>query len=389
MQEKPTILLIHNTYLQKGGEDSIVEQEIKCLKEENYKVSVLFFNNSSNKLSYPFQLFFNLSAFYQVYKLVKQKQIGIVHVHNFYYKASPAVFWAAKLAGAKTILTLHNYRLFCLNGFLYYQHQPCMLCHQEQNFSSGIERKCFKHSGIFSWALAKANNWHKKINTYSKKIDRFIVINPLQEQLLLDIGIDPFKIKYKPNFLTGLSHNYPTNFENRNTFYLFVGRLSEEKGVKDLVQAFKENGKSLLIVGDGPLAKWVQAETTEKIQYSNAIPRASLIKLYESCTALIFPSRWFEGQPMTVIEAQSTGAIVIAAYSSNMSKMIEHEINGLLYSIQPCCQLNQVISNFESLSLENKHQMSKAAYEKFLANYTKEKHIEAIKHLYHFEPNQN
>lgn len=388
MQGKPSILLIHNTYLQKGGEDSIVEQEINILKQEKYGVFVLFFNNSSNKFNYPFQLFFNLNAFWKVYRLVKKNKIDTVHVHNFYYKASPAVFWAAKLAGAHTILTLHNYRLFCLNGFMYYQNQSCMLCHQEQSFDAGIKRKCFKNSSIFSWALAKSNSWHKSIHTYSKKIDRFVVINPLQEQLLLDIGIGAAKIRLKSNFLTGLSNIPPPPFETRQEFYLFVGRLSEEKGIKDLVQAFKENGKSLLIVGDGPLNEWVQQEATEKIQYSKAVARASLVALYASCTALVFPSRWFEGQPLTVIEAQSTGAIVIAAYSNNMSNMIEHETNGLLYAIEPSNLLNQVINNFESLSLEIKQQMSKAAYEKYLANYTKEKHIEAIKHLYHFESNK-
>ncbi|HQS56609.1 MAG TPA: glycosyltransferase family 4 protein [Sediminibacterium sp.] len=324
----------------------------------------------------------------KVYRLVKKNKIDTVHVHNFYYKASASVFWAAKLAGAHTILTLHNYRLFCLNGFMYYQNQPCMLCHQEQSFKAGIERKCFKNSSIFSWALAKSNSWHKSIHTYSKKIDRFVVINPLQEQLLIDIGIETAKIRFKSNFLTGLSNTPPPAFETRQSFYLFVGRLSEEKGIKDLVKAFKENGKSLLIVGDGPLSEWVQQETTDKIQYSKAVARESLVALYASCSALVFPSRWFEGQPLTVIEAQSTGAIVIAAYSNNMSKMIEHETNGLLYPIEQSNQLNQVINNFESLSLETKKQMSKAAYEKYQANYTKEKHIEAIKHLYHFESNK-
>ena len=390
MQQKPSILLIHNTYLQKGGEDSIVEQEINSLKQENYPVFVLLFNNSSNKLlhllSYPFQLFFNLSAFIKVYRLVKKNQINIVHVHNFYYKASPAVFWAAKLAGAHTLFTVHNYRLFCLNGLLFYKNEPCMICHQQQSFATGIERKCFKQSGFFSWALAKANEWQKKINTYSKKIDRFIVINPLQEQLLLDIGIEPSKIRYKPNFLNGFSNVKPPLFETRKPFYLFVGRLSEEKGIKDLMEAFKENEKSLLIVGDGPLADWVKQETNDKIKYSKAIPRESLEALYASCLALILPSRWYEGQPMTIIEAQNSGAIVIAAYSNNMSTMIENGVNGFLYPIQPSYQLNHVISIFESLSINAKDEMSKAAHQHFLKTYTLKRHVDALKQLYHFEP---
>jgi len=134
--------LIHNTYLQKGGEDSIVEQELNCLREEGYTVSILFLIIVPTHSAIPSNCF-NLSAFIKVYQLVKKKSIDLVHVHNFYYKASPAVFWAAKLAGAKTIFTLHNYRMFCLNGLLYYQNQPCMICHQQQSFTPGVERKMF------------------------------------------------------------------------------------------------------------------------------------------------------------------------------------------------------------------------------------------------------
>jgi len=207
----------------------------------------------------------------------------------------------------------------------------------------------------------------------------------LQKQLLLDIGMEESKIFYKPNFLSGFSNALPPKFESREPFYLYAGRLSEEKGIKDLVNAFKENGKSILIVGDGPLANWVQNETNDQIRYSKALPREYLEELYASCQAFIVPSRWFEGQPTTVIEAQSTGAIVIAAYSDNLGKMIDHGINGFLYQIQPNYQLNELIHNFESMSIEAKEEMSKASYQHFLEHYTLERHQEAIKQLYHFD----
>lgn len=404
MQQKPSILLIHNTYLQKGGEDSVVAQELDCLQKEGYLVHSLFFNNSQkgigSLLRYPFQLFFNLSAFVKVYRLVKKERIAIVHVHNYFYIASPAVFWAAKAAGAKTVMTLHNYRLFCLNGLLFYNNQPCTLCPDQQSFNPGIQRKCFKESGIFSRALAWSNRLHQQIQTFSKKIDRFVVINPLQEQLLLNKGIPANKIIYKPNFFKGFDHQTPPPFETRDDFYLYVGRLNPEKGIQELVQAFKENGKKLRIVGDGPLADWVKSQigtppksptdntnnsTTSQISYTPALPRESLAALYQHCKALILPSRWYEGQPMTVIEAQSTGAIVIAADSPNMKRMVNHGVNGFLYPLEPSNQLNEVIHIFEARSVEANDGMSKAAYQQFLRSYTEEQHINALKLLYHFE----
>jgi len=402
MEAKPSILLIHNRYLHKGGEDTVVAQELSYLESAGYRVIPLYFHNQAAGpialLNYPFQLFFNLSAFYKVYRLVKKHKIEIVHVHNFFYRASPAVFWAAKAAGAYTLLTLHNYRLFCLNGFMYYNNQPCTRCYAEKSFRAGIQRKCFKNSGIFSRVLAASYGLHKKLETFSKKIDRYVVINPLQEQFLLNTGIPKEKICKKSNFLLNplVSETLasPQPFSTRDNFYLFVGRLSEEKGIRDLVEAFMDNGKPLKIVGDGPLAEWVQEQIRESaqkkgkqpnIEYLAAVPRESLAALYASCAALILPSRWFEGQPMTVIEAQSHGTIVIAADSANMRGMISHEVDGYLYAIDPINQLNEVISIFEARSNETRVALSKAAYDRFLRSYTINQHINALKLLYHFE----
>lgn len=396
MEAKPSILLIHNRYLHKGGEDTVVAQELSYLQSAGYKVTPLFFDNQATGIKsvfqYPFQLFFNLSAFYKVYRLVKKHHIQMVHVHNFYYRASPAVFWAAKAAGANTLLTLHNYRLFCLNGFMYYDNQPCTRCYDEKSFRAGIQRKCFKNSGIFSRVLAASYGLHQKLQTFSKKIDRYVVINPLQEQFLLNSGIPQEKIFKKSNFLLkSFDATSPAPFSTRENFYLYVGRLSEEKGIRDLVEAFIENGKPLKIVGDGPLANWVQEQIRESnkqqpnIEYLAAVPRESLAALYASCAALILPSRWFEGQPMTVIEAQSKGTIVIAADSANMRGMITHEEDGYLYAINPVSQLNEVISIFEARSRETKDALTKAAYGRFQRSYTINQHINALKLLYHFE----
>lgn len=396
MEAKLSILLIHNRYLHKGGEDTVVAQELSYLESAGYRVIPLYFHNQAAGpialLNYPFQLFFNLSAFYKVYRLVKKHKIEIVHVHNFFYRASPAVFWAAKAAGAHTLLTLHNYRLFCLNGFMYYNNQPCTRCYDEKSFRAGIQRKCFKNSGLFSRVLAASYGLHKKLETFSKKIDRYVVINPLQEQFLLNSGVNQEKIFRKSNFLLkSFDTSSPAPFSSRDNFYLYVGRLSEEKGIRDLVEAFIQNGKPLKIVGDGPLASWVQekiqksAQKKPNIEYLAAVPRESLAALYASCAALILPSRWFEGQPMTVIEAQSHGTIVIAADSANMRGMISHEADGYLYAIHPINQLNEVISIFEARSNETKDALSKAAYDRFQRSYTINQHINALKLLYHFE----
>lgn len=390
MSHPPAILFIHNTYLQKGGEDTVVQQEIDFLRTKGWKVHTLFFSNEA--ISNPllrwlnaFAVFFNINAAIKVYTLVKKHHIQIVHVHNFYYRASPSVFWGAKAAGARTIFTLHNYRLFCLNGFLFYNQTTCMDCHQQKSFQPGITRKCFKDSGLFSRILATSTVAHRRINSWNK-VDQFLVLNPLQKQMLTDIGIQTEKILLKPNFL--LETSSPARYDQREDFFLFAGRMSPEKGIVALINAVKGKKIALLLVGDGPLASWVITQTDEWIRYQPKVEKHVLQDLYRKCTALLFPSIWPEGLPLTVIEAQQAGTIVIAAHSENLKEMIRHQETGFLYDPLNNQDLLNVISRFQATALQEKNRLSANAYQFFKDHYTIHQHEQWLMKAYKVSANE-
>ncbi len=385
MEHTPAILFVHNTYLQKGGEDTVVQQEIEFLQGKGWQVHTLFFSNEV--ISHPFirwmnalAVFFNIKAAIRVYRMVKKQGIAVVHVHNFYYRASAAVFWGAKAAGAKTVFTLHNYRLFCLNGFFFYEQTTCMDCAQQKSFKPGIARKCFKDSGLFSRILASATTLHRSIGTWHNKVDQFLVLNPLQRKMLEATGIPEEKILLKPNFLQETLA--PVQYNQREDLFLFAGRMSPEKGVVALINAVKGKQIPLLLVGDGPLASWVITQTDEWIQYRPTIDKAVLQDLYRTCTALLFPSIWPEGLPMTVIEAQQAGTIVIAAYSENLKEMIDHEENGFLYDPMRMEQLLQIITQLRIMDVKEKNRLSANAYDHFTKHYTIDQHEQRIMQAY-------
>ncbi|HVZ25717.1 MAG TPA: glycosyltransferase family 4 protein [Sediminibacterium sp.] len=386
--QKPTILFIHNTYLQKGGEDSVVQNEIAVLQKKGYTVYYKEFDNRSfqkrswRSIFLPLNIFFNINAFFTIYYLVKKNQIPIVHVHNFFYNASPAVFWAAKAAGAKTLFTLHNYRLFCLNGIFFRAGAVCFDCHNAGNFKKGVSEKCFKSSGLFSKTLAWSTILHRKIGTWKNKVDRFVVINPFMKQLLVETGIPPYKIVFKPNVLAEYTQKTIGASHEREDFYLYVGRLNTEKGIHHLVEAFKQSGKKLVIVGDGELAGFVKQNLTENIAFRGALSKQAVSQLYDTCKALVFSSLWIEGMPMTIIEAQSAGTIVIAAESVNTKTMIESGINGFLYEAGNINSLIEVINIFESKSNDELNRLSVNARQYFLENYTETQFAEAAGKLY-------
>jgi glycosyltransferase involved in cell wall biosynthesis len=390
MPHHPAILFIHNTYLQKGGEDTVVQQEIEFLKNKGWKVHTLFFSNES--VSNPLlrwlntgSVFFNISAAIQVYRLVKKHRIDIVHVHNFYYRASASVFWGAKAAGARTIFTLHNYRLFCLNGFLFYNQTTCMDCHQQKSFQPGIARKCFKNSGMFSRVLAASTVFHQRIGTWKYKVDQFLVLNLLQKKMLTEQGIDPNKILQKPNFLQ--ETNAAVSYDHREDFFLFAGRMSPEKGIVALIQAVKGKNIPLLLVGDGPLATWVMTQTDTWIQYRPKVEKPVLQELYRKCSGLIFPSIWPEGLPLTVIEAQQAGTVVIAAYSENLKEMISHGENGFLYDPLQNDDLLHCISIFQQMNIKDKNRLSANAYHHFQQFYTIHQHDQLVRKAYQVTEN--
>lgn len=385
---KPGILFVHNLYLQKGGEDTVVQHEINMLRQHGYTVYYKAYSNQLLKNKFasflfaPLFLFFNPFSFIEIFLLVKRKKIKVVHVHNFFYTASPSVFWAAKLAGTKTIFTLHNYRLFCLNGIFFRNGHICLDCHTNKHFKKGIEEKCFKSSRLSSYALAKATFFHRTTGTWTKKVDKFVVINPYQSALLNDIGIENDKIIYKPNIISQGLYATKTDYSQRGDYYLYVGRLSKEKGIEHLIEAFKGSNKKLVVVGNGELANFVLENKTTNIEYRGALNQEEIFHLYANCKALIFPSLWLEGMPMTIIEAQSTGTIAIAAGSDNTARMIENGETGYLYEAGNIHSLLAVINIFEAQNPDELNRLSDNVYRQYLDQYAEQNYLDAAKQLY-------
>jgi glycosyltransferase involved in cell wall biosynthesis len=387
MTNKPVILFIHNKYLGEGGEDTVVQNETAILKANGFTVYYKEFSNKTIRGSWPglwsapLNLFFNVAAFISLYRFIKKQKVQVVHVHNFFYTASPSVFWAAKAAGAATVLTIHNYRLFCLNGFFFRGGEVCLHCHTHKSFQKGREEKCFKSSTFFSTALSLSTVFHRKIHTWKNKVDRFIVVNAIVPQLLMDIGVSENKIVFKPNFLINTALQPPT-YNSRNDTYLYAGRLSVEKGVEHLIRAFEKTQKKLLLVGDGALKDFVTQHVSSNIRYAGQQSKEELFHLYQTCRALVFPSLWLEGMPMTIIEAQSRGMVVIAAKSVVTEKMISEGEDGFLYDAGIPGDIIRVINIFEAKTAVQAGEISSKAYSRYLHHYTAARHLGNMSAIY-------
>jgi glycosyltransferase involved in cell wall biosynthesis len=187
----------------------------------------------------------------------------------------------------------------------------------------------YRNSRIETAAVAIMVVLHKMIGTWRRKVDFYITLSNFAKEKFRKsaLSIPEDRLVVKPNFVPdcGIGDYI------RKDFFLFVGRLVHEKGIQTLLNAAKLLDFKLTIIGDGPLRKMVKdaAGINPNIIYLGIQDKASTIGHMKKCKALIFPSIWYEGLPITILEALSTGTLVIASKLGVMAEIIQNKVNGL------------------------------------------------------------
>jgi glycosyltransferase involved in cell wall biosynthesis len=380
------ILIIHTKYQQAGGEDAVVAQEAELL-QQTHQVEILYFQNQSGlkgAIQFLFSIW-NKAAVKTVNRKIKTFEPDVVHLHNFHFASGPLIIRAISKIGIPLVQTLHNFRLLCPSAILLHDNQ-LFLDSLKQNFPwSAIRKRVYRKSSLLTFWLAIVFWWHKKIGTF-KMVDKYICLTEFSKQLIhqSQLGIEPHQIVVKPNF-TKISEQ--TQVLNRENHFLFVGRLSEEKGIDVLLAAFENSEYSLKIAGDGPLVNKVKQTASQcaNIKYlgplSNKEVNLELIK----AQALIFPSIWYEGMPMTILEAFSNKTPVIASNLGAMSSMIQHHKNGFHFAAGNAMDLKIKLSEWMQLLDSKKEQMREQAFKSYQTLYAPEQQLQYFDDIYKSE----
>lgn len=250
----------------------------------------------------------------------------VVHVHNTLPLISPAAYYAARAASAAVVQTLHNYRYSCVNGLFYRDGHICEDCIGKTIALPGVLHSCYRGSRAASGVVAAMLAYHKLRGTYHAQVDRYIALTEFSREKFIEMGLSADKLSVKPNFVDP----DPGIGAGDGSYALFVGRLAEEKGVRVLLDAWRQIGVRfpLKVVGSGPLAHLLnQADTG--VQYLGQLPRPEVLNLLKSAGFMIFPSLWYEGFPMTIAEAFASGTPVVASHLGNSAAIVENGRTGL------------------------------------------------------------
>ncbi|MGL1922385.1 MAG: glycosyltransferase family 4 protein [Hyphomicrobiales bacterium] len=311
------ILLAHNHYGSEApsGENVVFELERTMLERRGHKIQVFerYSDDIRKKgatgliqgaLSTPWNPF----SAREMRNTITDFQPDVIHAHNTFPLLSPSIFSAAK--GVGRILTLHNYRLFCPAGIPMRDGKVCTQCIDKHSVWPALKHGCYRNNRVATLPIAANVALQRMRKTWQKDIEAFIVLTDFQKDLMISAGLPENSVKVKPNFYEGSPTMIP--YEKRQNRVVFIGRLSEEKGVGDLVKAWLDWGGGapmLHLIGDGPLRSQLesQAGDTSNIKFFGQISSQQAQQEMSEASLFILPSLCFEGFPMVLREAFALG----------------------------------------------------------------------------------
>ena len=327
------ILLVHNYYQQPGGEDAVFAAEADLLREFGHHVVEYTVHNEDvahlSHLRLARALLWNDRTYKDLQSLIQRERTQLAHFHNVFPLLSPSVYYAAKAERLPVVQTLHNYRLLCPNGIFFRDGHVCEACVGRHIPWPAVAHACYRQSRVASAGVVTMLGLHRMLRTWATTVNVFIALTQFARNKFIEGGLAADKIMLKPNFVkTNGDYSRP-----RDDYALFVGRLSTDKGIETMLQAWRSlaGTVALKIVGDGPLLPFL-AEFTKHVQGITYMGRQSshqVHELMERAACVVVPSEWYETFGRVIVEAFANGTPVIASRIGALAELVEHEQTGL------------------------------------------------------------
>jgi len=312
--------------------------------------------------------------------LIKKSRPDIAHFYNTFPQISPSAYAACRDNGVPVVQTVQNYRFVCPNGLLLRGGKPCEDCFGT-NFLPAIRYRCYRASlsatSAVVWSLL-SNRWR---GTYNRLVNRYIACTQFAAIKLVEGGLPKHRMEVKPNFLPII----PDPGKGSGGYALFAGRLSSEKGLRTLLEAWKRvNGIPLKIAGEGPLRGELQSLATLQnlpAEFLGCVSYSEVLDLTRNALCLVVPSEWYEGFPMVVVQALACGTPVIASRLGSLGEIVEEGKTGLKFEAgnphDLAIRINELVSDSSRLALMRIY--ARSAFEE---HYTAEKNYSKLMEIY-------
>ena len=396
------ILLVNKFHYLKGGSEKYYFELANLLREKGHQIAFFSMRNEKNVETGEKEYFVNeidlntgskLKALDVIYSKENKKKMtealedfkpDIVHVNNFQRQLSESIIEAVNERKIPVIYTAHDVQAICpAITMLDSNKEICELC-KNGKYLNCIKKKCIKDSGLKSILGAIEGQYYRIKKVYNKKIAYIITPSEFYRQKLIEDGIKENKIEAIHNYIDVNQYNLQTDDQG---YALYIGRLSKEKGILNLIEAFSNlKNEKLYIAGDGPERERIEniikdGHLEKNILFLGYLKQDQVKEYLRKARFVVVPSIWYENCPYSILETQAIGKPVIGANIAGIPELVQDKVNGLTYQYDDIKELEEKMKIlFENRLLAEEY--GKKAREIAIKEYSKDAYYNQIIKIY-------
>ncbi len=389
------VLLANKFFFPGAGSETVFFQTRAVLREHGHEV-IDFATHDERNLPSPYASFFAPCRDYDrvrvrdaaasIYSFSARRALrrliahagrpDVAHLHNIYHQLSLSIVDELRRHGIPLVLTAHDYKPVCPSYSVFTEGAPCRRC-VDGSVVNAIQHRCVRDSRSASAIAALEAAVSRARRTY-QHVDTFIAPSRFMAGMLERGGLGP-GIRILPNFFEAAERSH-ADHGPRDSYFLFVGRLDERKGIPVLLDAFRRYGgpARLRVIGAGPLESQVESLGPESgVELLGTRSEAQILEEMAGAAALVVPSSWDENCPMTVLEARSQRTPVICSDRGGLPELVSDGVDGLLFagaSAQELADRLRTVTEHPSLGRE----LAERGLERLRADHSKARYYEGL-----------
>ena len=320
------VLLVHCRYRSPSGEEAVVERERTLLEAAGHDVELVEFTNDRGRASTAdlAMAVHNPIAVRRLRRALASFAPDVVHVHNTWFAASPAVMSEARSSGVATVATLHNYRAVCAAATLRRDGADCTDC-LSGSVQQAVRHRCVNGSLVQSTVGAAVVAVRRRSEARDRLVDRYIAPTAALRDRVVGGGIPADRVEVIPHFVPDPGE--PVPFDQRSRTLVYAGRLSEEKGIDVAVEAWsrlvdRPVDARFLVIGEGPLEDELRARAVPGVEFLGRRPAAEVAATLATARLAVVPSVWSEPFGLFILEAMAAGLGVVASSSGGAPEFL-------------------------------------------------------------------
>lgn len=397
------ILAVNKFYYMKGGSEAYYFSLNKLCMEKGYKIIPFSMKHEKNihseyekyfieninyknmhlktKIVNAAKIVYSVEAYKKIRKIIRDTKPDIAHLHIFQHQLSPSIIQALRKENIPIVNTVHDFKIVCPNYKMLNKNGLCGECKGGKYYRC-FTNVCVKGVKLNSFVSMFEAYLHKYLKSYSY-VDKYICPSEFYVKKLSEFGVTSDKLVHISNFVD--IKQFDPCYEAEN-YFVYFGRISEEKGIKTLVKAMKKvNSSKLYILGSGPLEEEIiklsEDLNLNNIKFLGFKEGEELKNIIRKSKFVVITSECYENCPMTIIESMAYGKAVIGSNLGGIPELIQDGITGLIFKAGEEEDLASKINYLLNDPLKCQY-MGKEGRVRAEKLYDKEIHFEKINALY-------